>query len=269
MISRELLKKYGITDTSNLEEKDGKFDLTQSLDAIVKHVQSMAKQNPDTVKEAKEQGVKEGRIEATKTILKRFKDAYKLDLTNSDLSEGGADLVLEKLKEHTDFIAIDNKKSNDEKITALQAQLDELSSKNETLQAEKEAELLALRNEYQAKETSAKFNSHLLSEIAKTKYVVSPDTVLTVFQSKFSQNGYKAQISEKGEIEIVNSEGQRVLNQNGTSFVTTENLLNEFTQDLVQKSNGASGGGATTVTPSENESDYMAQKKAKYARIGG
>lgn len=241
MITEDILKKYGVEPTDDLEKnEDGTYKLDVALEKIVTHVQSMKAQDPDLIKSLKEQGLKEGTKIANKRVFKTFRDKFNLQFSNAEIDEIEPEKLAEMVHE------LQNARSTED-VAKLQDDIMKLANENQSLKDSYENKVKEIERSYAERDRIQKQKDQVtkLYRNPDLKLSVSEDVALMVFESRLKADGYIIKFDEKGEPKVYDGE-HIALNDTKTSPATIQYLAEKYWNDIRQVSNGSGGQGSTS-----------------------
>lgn len=262
-ITEEILKKFNIEIDDTLEKnEDGTFKLDQSLDRIFAHGLSMGKQDPEFLKSVKETASKESSIITKKKIVKSLRDAFSLELTNAEIESLEPDQIADMIKKTS------TAKSTDD-VAKIQADLMKIANEKKALEDRYDSDIEKIKNEYSEKER-AYAQKRSITKIFRnpdSKFVVSEDVALLIFESKLKEDGLTIKY-EDGK-PVVYKGDTKALTDNNTTTATLEYLAGKYWADIMQKSNGNGGDSGSQRKPADK--DYIPSESTKKLmdRFGG
>lgn len=132
-------------------------------------------------------------------------------------------------------------KTGDKTTEELQAELIKRDLKLKELE---ETVIPGIRSEVQTEKEAIKTRNAYLSTISKMKLRegTAPEDALILFESKLKNSGFKSSFNDKGELEILNADGSKILTEDKKGTLKSDDVFNKFLDGQIEKSNAPEGG---------------------------
>lgn len=219
-------------------------EITTAVEAVVSHQRELYTNSDDY--KATLKGINDAKLaEVSKKFEKKIISLAQL--TIDEVKDKKADEILELAWSKA-------AKMGDKTTEQVQA---ELIKKDAELKRLQEEEIPRIKADVELQINSFKSESALMKSLGglKLRKGIAQDDALEMIKIKANKAGYKASLSEKGELIYTNADGSKIMTEDKKGFLDTNSIVGRFLEGFVEKSNAdePEPGKKTTVIVPDGE----------------
>jgi len=201
-------------------------EITTAVEAVISHQRELYTNSDDYKTTLK--GINDAKLgEVSKKFEKKI--IALAQLTSDEVVGKKADEILE-------LAWAKAAKMGDKTTEQVQA---ELIKKDAELKRLQEEEIPRIKSEVETQILNFKSESALMKSLSgiKLRKGIAQDDALEMIKIKANKAGYKATISDKGELSYTTTDGGRIMTEDKKGFLDTTSIHNSFLEGFIEKSN--------------------------------